>query len=321
MKRRELLLGTIALGATRPLRAQHRTPHRIGWPSAITREAASSFLAAFEQGLRELGYVVGRDVIIDFRTLGPTSENVAAATRELVRAKAEVLVTGTNPVTRAARSAAAGVPIVFVVGINVVAEGFVRSYAAPGGTLTGLTWNVGDSSFNKRIELLKALVPGVSRVAILYEPGLEAGFRGPLEQTAKELRLSLLWVATTSDLKRSFEAAVQGRADALYAIGGAFQFSRRAQLIALANAHRLPATFGAAEFVDAGGLMSYGPNVPDLYRRAASYVDRILKGAKPADLPVEQPMRIDLGINARTARQLGLAIPQSVLLRADRVIE
>ena len=342
MKRRQFILASwMAFGATAtgalaqavpvPKRVDHLLPgregtratkvFRIGWPSAIEAKAAAAFIAAFEGGLREHGYTVGKDLVIDFRYSGPLPEDVTAATRSLVRDKADVIVTGTNPATRAARAAAQSVPIVFAIGIDVVGQGFAQSFAAPGGNLTGLTWNVGDLSFNKRLELLKVAAPKISRVAVLYDPGLETGFRGPLEQTAKALGLSLLWIRISEDFKRNFEEIARGRVEAIYSISGATQFARRTELIALANANRLPTIYGTSEFVEAGGLMSYGPNIPDLYRRAASYVDRILKGAKPTDLPIEQPMRLDLEINLKTARLIGLSVPRELLVRADRVIE
>lgn len=321
MKRREVLAGAAALAVAAGLRAQPRKVHRIGWPSAITRDAAAPYLAAFEKGLAENGYVMGRDAVVEFRHLGPRIEDVSNAIRELVRDKVDVLVTGTNPVTTAARSAAPDLPIVFVVGIDVVGQGFAKSFAAPGGNLTGLTWNVGDSSSQKRFELLKNAAPKISRVAVLYDPGQEKGSRAALAQTAKLLDVSLHWIELSKDFDASFEAVLREKADALFLISGAQQFTRRAEIVAFAARNRLPAIFGTSEFVDAGGLMSYGPNVPDLYRRAASYVDRILKGAKPGTLPIEQPMRIDFEINQKTARQLGLVIPQTLLLRADRVIE
>jgi putative ABC transport system substrate-binding protein len=321
VKRREVLAGAAALAVAAGLRAQPRKVHRIGWPSAIPRDAAAPYLAAFEKGLAEKGYVIGRDAVVEFRHLGPRLEDVSNAIRELVRDKVDVLVTGTNPVTTAARSAAPDLPIVFVVGIDVVGQGFAKTFAAPGGNLTGLTWNVGDSSASKRLELLKNAAPKISRVAVLYDSGQDKGPREPLGQTAKVLEVSLHWIELSKDFDASFDRVLRERPDALFLSSGAQQFARRAEVIAFAAKNRLPAIFGTSEFVDAGGLMSYGPNVPDLYRRAASYVDRILKGAKAGTLPIEQPMRIDFEINQKTARQLGLVIPQSLLLRADRVIE
>ena len=322
VRRRQILAAAAALVAMpRPLIAQTRKIYRIGWPSAVTREAAASFLAAFEQGLRERGYSVGQDIVIDFRHAGPNPESIAATARELVRGKADVLVTGANASTIAVKSVTRDVPIVFAIGIDVIGQGFAKTFARPGGNLTGLTWNVGDLAFNKRMELLKEAAPKISRVAVLYDSTYDIPFRGPLQSTAKALGLKLFWLELTSDFERSFAAVVRGHAEAIYTVSGAQQFARRSELASLAARNRLPATIGISEFVDAGGLMSYGPNVPDLFRRAATYVDKILKGAKPGDLPVEQPTRIDLDINLKTARQIGLTIPQSLLLRANRVIE
>ena len=320
MRRRELLLGAAALAAAPGLRAQARKVLRIGWPSAIPREAATSFLVAFEKGLREHGYVLGQDAVIEFRYAGLKPENIAAATRELI-GNVDVIVTGTNPVTAAAKSVTRTIPIVFAVGINVVGQGFVKTLAAPGGNLTGLTWNVGDLSHNKALELLKAAVPRISRVAVLYDPGQDAGHRGPLQEAAKMLGVNLQWFELSGDFERSFESIVRGRADAVYAISAAQQYGRRDEIIEQLRKNRLAATFGISEFVDAGALMAYGVNFPALFRRAAVFVDKILKGARPADIPVEQPTQFEMILNLKTAKTLGIKIPNSILVQATKVIE
>ena len=322
MKRREILLGAAALAAASRLNAQSKKVYRIGYPSASPRESLTAYLTAFEKGLREHGYFAGENVVIDFRYTGPKPENVAVAIQELDREKVDVIITGLNSTTTVAKTIARNVPVVFVVGVDVIGQGFVKSYARPGGNLTGLTFDVGDRPHNKRLELLKAAVPKISRVAVLYDRGQDtAQLRAALAETAKVLRLTLAWVELSSDFNSTFEAMARDGVNGIYSTNGAQQFVRRAEVVALAAKYKLPTTFALGEFVEAGGLMSHGPNIPDLYRRAASFVVRIFKGARPADLPVEQPMRIDLVINLKTAKALGLVIPKIVRLRADRVIE
>jgi len=322
VKRRAVLIGAAALAAASAIRAQPRKVYRIGYPSSSPRESVTPHFAAFEQGLREHGYIVGQNVTIEFRFAGAKPENVASAIRELEREKVDVMITGPNWVTSVARTIVRDIPIVFVVGVDVIGQGFVKSYAKPGGNLTGLTYDVGDRPHSKRLELLKAAVPRISRVAVLYDRGQDTPqVRAMLAETAKALRLTLAWVELSSDFNTTFEAMATDGVNGIYSTNGAQQFVRRAEVVAMAAKYKLPTTFALSEFVEAGGLMSHGPHIPDLYRRAASYVVRILKGAKPADLPVEQPMRIDLVINLQTAKALGLVIPKVVLLRATRVIE
>jgi len=295
--------------------------YRVGWPSAISRDTAAPLIDAFARGLKERGLTVGQDVAIEFRYSGGGLEKIPDLIRDLVSSKVDVLVTGTNPITSMAKLATQSIPIVFAIGIDVVGGGFAKSLARPGGNLTGLTWDVGGGSWSKRLELLREALPGLARVAVIYDPRTKTDGDEALEKSGKTFSIALHWQELTGDFERDIEAVVRDRVQAIFFISGAQQFTRRSELIALLTKRRLPASFGASEFVDAGGLMSYGPNIPDLYRRAATYVDKILKGARPADLPVEQPVRIDLVINLATARKFGLKLPQTLLLRADQVIE
>ena len=295
--------------------------YRIGWLGVVPRNLASNFFDAFEQGMRDHGYAVGKNLVIEFAIAEGKIERLPALARELVAKNVDVIVVGTNVNTDAAKAATQTIPIVFAVGTDVIGQGYVKSLAKPGGNITGVTWDVGGGTVSKAIELLKEIAPKVSRLAILYEPPYHLYYREPVEEAAAHLRLSLTWIDAIDDFGRSFAEAVRARANAAYILAGPRMFGRRAELAALAAKHRLPATYVNTEYVDAGGLMAYAPNVTNSFRDAARYVDKILKGATPGDLPVEQPRKIDFVINRRTAKALGLTISQSVLLRADLVIE
>ena len=221
----------------------------------------------------------------------------------------------------AAKAATQSIPIVMVIGTDVIRQGLVKSLASPGGNITGLTWDVGDDTAVKNFELLREAAPTSTRVAILYDPPGEYKNSDVIKRGLSTLRLSPFFKPFSGDLKQDFADMVQHDCRALIVFGGIQLYLRNAEVVALAAKHRLPAMYGGAEAVDLGGLMSYGPNILAAYRKAARFVDRILKGAKPADLPVEQPTVLELVINLKTAKALGLTIPQSLLLRADRVIE
>ena len=322
MNRREWLF---ALGAAlaSPL-SQAQQPGRIfrvGWLGLLPLNLVSNFFDEFEQGMRDHGYAVGKNLVIEFAIADGKIERLPGLARELVAKNVEVIVVGTNPNTVAAKAATQTIPIVFAVGTDVIGQGFVKSLAKPGGNITGLTWDVGGGPVSKAIELLKEIAPRTTRLAVLYEPPYHTFYREAVEDAASRLRLHLIWIDAIDDFGRSFSEAVRQRANAVYVLAGPRMFGRRAELAALAAKHRLPATYVNTEYVDAGGLMAYAPNVALNFRDAARYVDKILKGAKPGDLPVEQPRKIDFVINQRTAKSLGLTISQSVLLRADRGIE
>ncbi len=282
---------------------------------------------AFRQGLRDLGYVEGRNLVIEYRFAEGKSERVPSLAAELVALKVDVIVAVTTPEALAAKKATRTLPIVFVAAADPVTSGLVSSLARPGGNVTGL------SSFfpelvGKRLELLTQAVPGVSRVAVLWHPGFlpertEKDMLKGAEVTAQALgvRLQFLEARGPADFDRAFSEMTRARAGALTVLGTTMLFNERRRLVDLATKSRLPAVYPWREGVDAGGLMAYGPNIPDLFRRAATYVDKILKGAKPSDLPVEQPTKFELVINLKTAKALGLTIPPSLLGRADEVLQ
>jgi putative ABC transport system substrate-binding protein len=300
---------------------------RIGYLSA--NSAANPHLReAFRQGLRDLGYVEGRNVVIEYRDAEGKPERLPALAAELVALKVDVIVTGGGtPTALAAKQAARTLPIVFASAPDPVTDGLVTSVARPGGNVTGSS-NLNPELVGKCLELLKQAVPGASRVAVLWQPGAagertEKDMLKGAEVTARALGVRLQFVETRgpADFDRAFSDMTRARAGALTVLGSAMLFTERRRLVDLAAKNRLPVVYPQREFVDAGGLMSYGPNLADLFRRAATYVDRILKGTKPGDLPVEQPTKFELVINLKTAKALGLTIPPSLLGRADHVVE
>jgi putative ABC transport system substrate-binding protein len=278
--------------------------------------------SAFLEGMRGLGYSEGRNLVFEYRHVDGKWERLPELAREVADSKPDVILTGINIQTREARKATRTIPIVMTVGTGVVEEGFVASLARPGGNITGVTWDVGLEVMPKRFDFLKEAVPGLSRVAVLWDQGQDtAGFKDAIAQGGKAAGLTLIWIDYNDDHEQMFKAAVREKAQAIFTGGGARFFRHRKAIAELATKHRLPDTHYSGEFVEAGGLMSYAPNLPDLFRRAALYVDKILRGANPAELPIERPVKLDLWINLATARTLGLKIPQSLLVRADRVIE
>jgi putative ABC transport system substrate-binding protein len=283
---------------------------------------------AFRQGLRDLGYVEGRNLVIEYRDAEGKPERLPALAAELVALKVDVIVTGGGtPTALAAKQATRTLPIVFAFAADPVTSGLVTSLARPGGNITGLSI-LTTELVGKCLELLKQAVPGVSRVAVLWSPGALG------ERTEKDMlkgadvagralgvRLQFVEARGPADFDRAFADMTKARTGALTVLPSAMFVNERRRLVDLAAKNRLPAVYPWREFVDAGGLMSYGPNVADLFRRAATYVDKILKGAKPADLPVEQPTKFELVINLKTAKALGLTIPPSLLGRADEIIQ
>jgi putative ABC transport system substrate-binding protein len=281
---------------------------------------------AFLQGLRDLGYVEGRNVVIEDRSAAGKLERLPALAAELVTLKVDVIVTGGGtPTALAAKEATRTLPIVFTSATDPVTDGLVTSLAHPGGNVTGLS-NLAPELVGKCLEQIKETVPGVSLVAFLWQPGSVGGRTDMLkaaEVAARALRVRLQFVEAggPADFDRAFSDMTRARAGALAVLGSAIFNSERRRLVDLAAKHRLPTVYTARDFVDAGGLMTYGPNLADLFRRAAVYVDKILKGAKPSELPVEQPTKFEMVINLKTAKALGLTIPPSLLQRADQVIE
>ena len=302
---------------------QAQTVPRIGFLSVNSRAAMSARVEAFRQGLRELGYVEGKDVFIEYRYSDGKPDRLPAVTAELVRLKPAVIVTEGPTATRFAKEATSTIPIVMGQDPDPVATGFVASLARPGGNITGLS-SVRVELSGKRLELLKKTVPGLAGVGVLgtsTTPGTGQSLR-ETELAAEALRVQLqyLEILSSKDIESAFRTAIKGRADAVVVLASPFLLSHRTQVADLAVKHRLPAIYYAREYVEDGGLMAYGVSVPDLFRRAAAYVDKILKGAKPADLPVEQPTKFELVINLKTAKQIGLTIPQEVLFQADKLM-
>ena len=284
---------------------------------------AERMVAALRQGLSELGYIEGKTIAIEFRTAEGRSERIPELVAELVGLKVEVLLTGSSPGALAAKKATGTIPIVMVA-TDPVGLGLVDSLARPGGNVTGLSY-FNEAILAKRLEMLRELLPELARVAVLRNPTVaaHATFWTETEVAARKLGVTLqaLDVRGPDDFEAAFAAAGQGNAQALIAFDDGLTIAYRPRIVALAASSRLPAIYGLREFPDDGGLISYGPNFADLTRRSATYVDKILKGAKPSDLPVEQPTKIDLVINRKTANALGLTVPPTLLTVADEVIE
>jgi putative ABC transport system substrate-binding protein len=297
---------------------------RIGW-LGLDPDRSPHLRVAFLEGLRDLGYVEGRNFVLETRYAGGSLEHAPAAAAELAALKLDVIVAATTPTALAAKHATRTIPIVFPAASDPVTSGLVSSLARPGGNVTGLSF-LSAELVGKHLELLKQALPGISRVAVLWQPGERPGkdiLKGA-DVAARPLGLRLHFVEVPprpDDFDRAFSEVTKARAGALSFVPGGMFVLERQRLVDLAAKHRLPTIWPFREAVDAGGLMSYAPHLPDQYRRAATYVDKILKGARPGDLPVEQPTRFELVINLRTARTLGVSIPASVLARADQVIE
>ena len=329
MDRRAFLAGTGAVLLAAPLATEAQQAEKAYWIGLLqiqTRERLVPYLKAFEEGLRELGYVEGRDFVREYRFADQQRERLPDLAAELVRLKVDVIVTGTDPGTMAARQATTTIPIVMALGVDPVGAGLIASLRRPGGNVTGLLAVVGPEIEGKRLEHLKEIVPRMARVACFWNPDIPGyvAFWKATEEAARRLGVTLLSVEVREprEIEGAFARITRERAQALVVIADALALSAvRPEIPALAAKHRLPASYAAREAVDAGGLMSYGASMADLFRRAAGYVDKILKGAKPGDLPVEQPTKFELVLNRKTAKALGLTIPQSLLIRADEVIE
>jgi ABC-type uncharacterized transport system substrate-binding protein len=296
---------------------------RIGFLVGDSASPAAPRTEAFRQGLRELGYVEGKNIAIEYRYTEGERYQIPELAAELVRLKVDVIVTGGAPFTRAAKQATSTIPIVMTQDPDPVGNGFVASLARPGGNVTGLS-NFNRELSGKRLELLNEVVSKLSRVAVFGTSSFPGNVQNlkETELAAAALRVKLLYsdVLGPKDLETAFRAATKAHADAVIALGSNVLNSQRAQIVELAAKSRLPAIYSNPQFAEEGGLMIYGVSQNDLARRAATYVDKILKGAKPADLPVEQPKKFEFIINLKAAKQIGLTIPPNVLARADRVI-
>jgi ABC-type uncharacterized transport system substrate-binding protein len=299
---------------------------RIAYLAPGDAASESTRVEAIRLALRELGYIEGQNIAIEYRYAERKIDRAPELAAELVRLKVDIIVVAGGRSVRAAKNATKTIPIVMVgAGIDPVEAGLVESLARPGGNVTGIT-NLGTELGGKRLELLKEAVPKAARVAVLYDPALPGSWRElkevlPVAAPALGLTIHPREVRAADGFERVFAALSKERLDGLYVRGGPLISANQKRIIGFALKSRLPAMYGTREFVDAGGLMYYGADIAEGYRRVAYYVDRILKGAKPADLPVEQPTKFELVINLKTAKQIGLTIPQSMLYRADKVIK
>ena len=297
---------------------------RIGFLATPYHSSISDRYNAFLDRLIELGYMIDKNIAIERRSADGKIERLPELAAELVRLKVDIIVTGGPGSTRSAKKATAMIPIVMAQDFDPVGTGVVTSLARPGGNITGLSTLSPDIS-GKQLELLKEIIPRLSRVAVLGNsaiPGNAQSLREmELAAGAFGMQLQYLDVLDPKDIETAFRAAKNGRAEAVLALGSSVLLLQRTQVVEMMGKNRLPAIYSQREFLDAGGLMTYGPNFADLWRHAATYVDKILKGAKPADLPVERPKKFELMINLKTAKQIGLTIPPNVLARADKVIQ
>ena len=301
---------------------QSKKVPRIGFQSAASPSAIAARTEAFRQGLRELGYVEGKNIVIEWRYAEGKLDRLDEFAAEFVRLKVDVIVTAAPSSTRAVKKATATIPIVMAWDNDPVANGFIASLARPGANITGLS-SLSPEITGKQLEILKETVPNLTRVAVLRTSKLssvENLREAELAAGAWKVKLQYLDVQGPQDIETAFREARKGRVGAVLVLASPILESHRTQVADLAVKNRLPTMFWASENVEAGGLMSYGANVVDMYRRAATYVDKILKGRTPDDLPVEQPMRFEFVVNLKTAKQIGVTIPPNVLVRANKVI-
>ena len=328
MKRRELLLAASALAW--PGFALGQAPgglRRIGWLTGGSPKSHAKPLEAFRAGLKDYGWVEGRNIALELRWAEGKLDRLPALAAALVALKPEAIVTAANVVHLAVRKQTSTIPIVMATGADPVEAGLAASFARPGGNVTGLT-GFYEATPIKMVELAAALVPGGARVALLMDANFNtAAFRAQLRETLRDparaagLRVEIVEVSTRDDVARALAALGKNRPAALVVLPGSMIFAMGSELVALAEAPGVPVIYPFEELVEAGGLMSYASPLVDSYRRAAYFVDRILKGAKPGELPIEQPTRLSLAINLKRAKAQGIRLPQEVLLRADRVIE
>lgn len=300
-----------------------KIPH-IGFQLDAPVSTAVARIEAFRQGLREAGYIEGKNIIIEWRSTEGKRERSSEIAAEFARLKVDIIVSGGPAATRSLKEATSTIPIVMGQDTDPVGSGFIFSLARPGGNITGLA-ALAPEMAGKQLEIMKEIMPKLSRVAIIGNsnvPGDAVALRQTvLAAGAYQIYLSYLDLQEPKDIESTIRTAAKGRADALMVLGNPTLNAHRKQIVDLAVEHRMPATYARPEYIDAGGLMYYGTSYNDLFRRAAGYVDRILKGAKPADLPVEQPTKFELVVNLKAARQIGFTIPNKVLARADRVIK
>jgi len=322
------LLATFFLATISVAQAQQPTKvARIGYLSSNEQASDVIRVEATRLALRERGYIEGQNIVIEYRYAERKRDRLPELTTELVKLKVDIILAASgDALLRAARNVTKTVPIVMMgAGSDPVAAGLIESLARPGGNVTGIT-NLGRDLGGKRLELLKEAIPKLTRVAVLYEAAsppslIEVKEILPVAARALKLTIQSWEIRSADDFEKAFAAIAKSRPNGLYVSGGALMNSNRKQVADLAVKSRLPSMYGSRDAVEAGGLMSYGADEADIYRRVAYYVDRILKGTKPADLPVEQPTKFELVFNLKTAKQIGVTIPQSLLYRADKVIK
>jgi len=328
MKRRRFIgvvAGALIVGPQTGVAQRGDTSFRIGFLSLNTPDSARDAFAAFNQVLRERGWNEGQNIRFESRFADGRVDRLPALATELTQLSVDIIVTGSSVATSAARNVTRTIPIVMAASADALGEGFVSSLARPGGNVTGVTFLAGTEIAGKQLQLLKEVAPSAYRIAVLTNPSnaSHAAFVRDLNVAARTLgkQLQLVEARYPDQLDGSFAAMTRDRATALLVLTDSMFFGQRRSIAELAAKSGLPTMYSQREFVDAGGLVSYGPSLSEMFRRAAIYVDRILRGARPSDLPVEQPNKFELVINLRTAKALGLTIPQSVLFRADQVIE
>ncbi len=316
------LLATILLTTVTAQAQQLAKIPRVGY--LATRSGPGPNDQAFQQGLHELGYVEGQNIFLERRWAGGDPGHLPSLAAELVDLKVEIIVTSGSTATRAAKKATTTIPVVMAQDPDPIGNGFIASLAQPGGNVTGLS-NLNRELSGKRLELLKEIVPRLSRMAVFGTTAFPGNVQGLIEVEAAAgafgIKLQSLNCLSPKDIENAFRAAAKDRADAVLVLPGPVFNTQQAKIAALAVKNRLPTTYNSPEYVEAGGFMSYGASITDLYRRSATYVDKILKGAKPADLPVEQATKFELVINLKAAKQIGVTIPPNVLVRADKVIK
>ena len=329
MKRREFIGLIGGAAATWPLAARAQQPaariYRVGYLTVASREQTHHLIKAFEEGLRSLSYRVGENVVIEYRFANGEMERLPALAAGLVGLGVDVIVTGTNPNTVAAMKATTTIPIVMTNSIDPIGTGLVASLARPGGNVTGFTADTGDEIFGKRLELMKETLPNLSRVGILWNPDVAPNHSRltSIREAAPALGMTLVPAEARGldALEQAFATMVRERVQGFVVLSDGVLFNHRGQIAVMALRNRLPAASTQSEYAEAGFLLTYGVDFRDLFRRSAVFVDKIFKGAKPADLPVEQPTKFELVINLKTAKALGIDIPATMLARADEVIE
>src|SRR6478736_2025713 len=329
MQRRKFIMALGGAAATWPLAARAQQPagrvYRVGYFAITSREQSLHLMKAFEEGLRKLGYRVGENVIIEYRFAEGETERLPALAADLVRLGVDIIVSGNNVTTVAAMKATTTIPIVMSNSAEPVSAGFVASLARPGGNVTGFSSEPGDEIYGKRLELLKDTLPNLSRVRVLWNPDFAPNLERLKSARAASQALGLTLVPAEARqldaLEQAFATMVRERAQVLVVLSDGVLFNCRGQIGVMAVRNRLPAISAVREYVEAGLLLSYGIDLPDQFRRSAVFVDKIFKGAKPADLPVEQPTKFELVVNLKTAKALGIDIPPTLLARADEVIE